>query len=289
MSFQTLTKHGDVGQDVRTFLCPSEGFVLVNVDSMQAEARVVALLANDEDTLRMMDEIDVHALTASWSFGGTWQSHSKKANKGKETPERFIGKTGRHAGHLGIKKGELSKMVITQARKYNISISGFSEWKAGKFLDVFHKQCPNVRGVFHYGVEECLSKRERVLIGTVPYGVDSKIGARRQFFERWGNQLFKEAYAYIPQQTVTDNTKAAMLRTRAKIPEIRIIGESHDSFCFEAPLGEWEDMAKIAYEEMARPISFKTCSLPRRDLVIPSEVEVGDNYKDMEPVDVMVE
>ena len=289
MSFQTLTKHGDVGQDVRTFLCPSKGFVLVNVDSMQAEARVVALLANDEDTLRMMDEIDIHALTASWSFGGTWETHSKKANKGKETPERFIGKTGRHAGHLGIKKGELSKMVITQARKYHISISGFSEWKAGKFLDVFHKQCPNVRAVFHYGVEECLSKNNRTIYGTVPFGIDSSIGARRQFYERWGNQLFKEAYAYIPQQTVTDNTKAAMLRTKDRVPDIRIIGESHDSFCFEAPLGEWKDIAKIAYEEMARPISFKTCSLSRRDLVIPSEVEIGDNYKDMEPVDVMVE
>ena len=37
---------------------------------------------------------------------------------------------------------------------------------------------------------------------------------------------------------------------------------------------------------MERPISFKTCSLPRRDLVIPAELEMGENYKDLEGIEL---
>jgi hypothetical protein len=32
---------------------------------------------------------------------------------------------------------------------------------------------------------------------------------------------------------------------------------------------------------MEKPIIFENCSLPRRDLVIPGDMEVGYNYKDL--------
>ena len=32
---------------------------------------------------------------------------------------------------------------------------------------------------------------------------------------------------------------------------------------------------------MERPLDFSHCSLPRRSLVIPCELEVGENYKDL--------
>ena len=42
-----------------------------------------------------------------------------------------------------------------------------------------------------------------------------------------------------------------------------------------------EDFIPLAKKEMERPINFTTCSLPRRYLKIPCDVEIGENYKDL--------
>ena len=50
-AFQTITKHGDIGNDVRSMYIPDEGEIFVGADSSQAEARVVALLADDMEMI----------------------------------------------------------------------------------------------------------------------------------------------------------------------------------------------------------------------------------------------
>jgi len=94
----------------------SKEYIFVSVDSAQAEARVIFLLADDEQALKDIDEHDYHALTASWFFGGTEDDHSKK-KLGYETPIRFAGKTLRHAGHLGAGKRRAAISVNTDARR----------------------------------------------------------------------------------------------------------------------------------------------------------------------------
>jgi uracil-DNA glycosylase family 4 len=281
ISFHTFTKHGDIGGDIRRFLKPAPGKVLVQIDSSQAEARVCMLLAEDYETLSLMDELDLHALTASWIFGGTWQDHSKEKHGG-ETPERFIGKTTRHSGHLDIRKGEFARNTVADARKYGIKIGLFSEWKAGKILDTFHNMCPRIRGTFHQQIVDCLEK-DRTLVAPAPIK-GLKHGGRRTFHERWGRELWKQAYAYIPQRTVSDNTKSAMIDLKKKVPDIELIGESHDSILFQRDKDDYIEVARIAQRLIERPIDFSGCSLPRKELMIPSEVEVGDNYKDFRKV-----
>lgn len=278
-AFQTMTKHGDVGQDLRSMYIPDrDDEVFLQADSAQAEARVVFLLANDEQALVDIDTHDYHALTASWFFGGTEDDYSKK-KLGYESPIRFAGKTLRHAGHLGAGKRRAAISVNTDARKYKIPIT-ITEHVAERALKIFHMKQPKIQGVFQHGIVECL-KRNRRLIAPVPYGIDSKIGGVRTFYERWGDELNRQAFSYIPQRAVSDNTKAAALRIRARIPDIRIVLESHDSllFCIKKIDLEW--MSYVIKEEMERPIRFDTCSLPRRSLVIPCEIETGNNYQDL--------
>src|SRR3990172_8784675 len=52
-SFQVMTKHGDIGQDVRSVYIPEKEFIFLSADSSQAEARVTSLLSNDEKMLSM--------------------------------------------------------------------------------------------------------------------------------------------------------------------------------------------------------------------------------------------
>lgn len=252
--------------------------VFIQADSSQAEARVVFLLADDEQALKDIDEHDYHALTASWFFGGSESDYSKKL-LGYESPIRFAGKTLRHAGHLGAGKRRAATELNTQARKYKISIQ-INELIAERALKIFHTKQPKIQQVFHFEIINSL-KVDRRLIAPVPYGINSKIGGMRTFYERWSDELFRQAFSYIPQRAVTDNTKAAGMRIKKLIPQIKIYLEAHDALLFSSPeqhVDEWSEIIKYEFE---RPINFETCSLPRRRLIIPCEIEIGDNYKQL--------
>lgn len=286
-AFQTITKHGDIGEDVRKQFIPDEpdeesgpeGYDFLQADSSQAEARVIAVLAGDEDMLRLYDEHDVHALTASWFFGGTESDYSKKI-LGYESPIRFAGKTLRHAGHLGAGKSRAATELNTQARKYKIDIS-ITEATAQRALNIFHSKSPSIQKVFHKEVIEALQNNKRKLVAPLPYGIDAPTGGIRTFFERWGNDLFRQAFSYIPQRAVSDNTKAAGLRIKERIPSIRIVMEAHDGLLFCVPKIKLHSWGQIIKEEMERPIDFSQCSLPRGQLSIPCDVEVGPNYMEL--------
>ena len=279
LAFQTMTKHGDVGEDVRSMYVPDEDDeVFVQLDSSQAEARVIFLLANDEWALEAIDSSDFHALTASWFFGGTEQMHSKKV-LGYETPIRFMGKTLRHAGHLGASGKRAMLEVNTSARKYKIN-ARISQGDADKALKIFHSKQPKIKGVFQNGVIAALEK-DRTLFAGMPYGFNCDYGGRRTFHERWGDELFRQAFSYIPQRTVSDNTKGAGIRIRERIPTVKIVMESHDALliCMKRSLlGEWVPIMK---QEMERPISFENCSMKRKSLIIPCDVEMGINYQEL--------
>lgn len=252
--------------------------VFIQADSSQAEARVVFLLANDEQALQDIDTHDYHALTASWFFGGCEEDFSKKI-LGYESPIRFAGKTLRHAGHLGAGKRRAATELNTQARKYKISIQ-INEAIAERALKIFHSKQPKIQGVFHNGIIECL-KKDRKLLAPVPYGINSKVGGLRTFYERWSEELFRQAFSYIPQRTISDNTKAAGLRIKKQIPQIKIYLEAHDALLFSAPEVHVDEWGQIIKYEFERPIDFSNCSISRRSLVIPCEIEIGDNYKEL--------
>jgi uracil-DNA glycosylase family 4 len=292
-AFQTMTKHGDIGSDIRSMYVPDEYHIefidttpvlvqeeeiFVQADSSQAEARVVWLLADDEEALRLVDEIDYHAWTASWFFGGSESDYSKKA-LGYEHPIRFAGKTLRHAGHLGAGKRRAATELNTQARKYKIPIA-ITEAIAERALQIFHSKQPRIQQVFQAQVIENL-KRSRTLCSARPYGIEAELCGRRTFFERWGEDLFREAFSYIPQRTISDNTKMAGLRIRDRIPTIKLVMESHDALLFSIPVSKKLEWIPIIKQEMERPIDFSKCSIPRRHLKIPCDVEIGSNYRDL--------
>lgn len=275
-AFQTLTKHGDIGQDIRSQYIPLEDDeVFVQLDSSQAEARVTSLFARDDKMLEMYNKHDIHALTASWFFGGNEAKYSKKV-LGYECPERFIGKTLRHAGERGAKGRRAMIEVNTSARKYKVAIK-ISETDADNALKIFHQKTPNIVNVYFAEVTEVI-KQTRRLIAPVPYGVDAPYGGVRTFYERWDDELFRQAFSYLPQRAVSDNTKAAGLRIKPRFPYAKLILESHDALLYSVKVSMLDDFIPIAVEEMERPIDFSNCSLPRRELSIPCEIETGENY-----------
>lgn len=269
-ALQTVTKHGDTGSDLRSILVAPSGYCFVNIDQSQAEARVCSLLANDFDTLALYDTNDIHALTASKIFGGDESKWSKRT-LGYECPERFCGKTARHAYHLEIRKHELMINMNTDARKYKIPLN-ISEWKAGQILDALRAMTPKIESVFHAGIQECLRK-DRRLYGTY--------GSSFYLYEEWGRDLLKAAYSRIPQQTVSDTTKRVAIWARQEIWDAPVVGESHDALLFLCPIKKLHDYVPLIRNKFSDPIDFSDCSLPRGNLVIPTDCEVGEDYENL--------
>lgn len=266
--FQQIVKHGEVGPEVREMLVADDGYVIVETDMSQAEARIVALLSNDTRMLKMFaDKEDIHTFTTMWIFGIPREQVTKEL--------RFIGKTTRHAGNYGMKKHRLAELVNTDAKKFKMDFT-ISEYKAGNILDKFHAFSPNIRGVFHEGIKRTLQDNNRILVN--PYG------RYRQFFDRWNEDLWKEAFAHLPQSTVPDHIRRAGLRAKKVFVkegiDARFMLEGHDSLIGLVREDHVGDYISIMHREIEVPIDFSRCTMKRGELVIPAESKVGFNYRD---------
>jgi DNA polymerase-1 len=234
LSYHNITKHGEIGADIRKYLTCDSGYSLLEVDLSQAEARVVAMLADDYETLELFKTTDIHTMTASWIFG-------IPADK-ITGDQRFIGKGCRHAGNYGMRKKRFMEKVHSDAKTAGIKIE-LSEYQADKILTIFHKKTPKIRGVFHPAVESCL-RHGRSL--TNPFG------RYRLFYERWGEELLREGYAHIPQSTVKDHLTQATLRVKVREPELKIVVEAHDAICCIVKDEDINYFAKIIVEELTK-------------------------------------
>lgn len=281
LAFQTITKHGDVGNDLRSLFIPDPGYIFIEPDLSQAEARVVAILARDDKLLKMFEYgVDIHRVTECWlmdkriplldEFFNCVRLDAPRIAKElndqmkglMNDDQRQEGKKFRHAGHYDMGKREAASQI------------GISESKAATALAKFHNTNPNIRDIFHKEIVECLNRSNRIL--TNPFG------RQRQFLNKWGPELWKEAYAQIPQSTVSDHLKFSMLRIEQRAPWIEILQESHDSFLAQIRPEYLECTKKIIREELESPIDFSKCSLPRGKLVIPCDISISTtNWQEM--------
>lgn len=271
LAFQTITKHGEMS-DMREMFYPDPGYVFLQVDLSQADARVVAVLSTDFELLHKVDNVkgyDMHWEVAEWIYG----TISAEEKKNKDDPRRFLGKKGRHASNYDMQKRRLMMEANKEAKKAGVNLV-ISEWKAGEILKVIHKNSPKLRGIFHEEVKSCINNT-RTLIN--PYG------RIRQFFGRCSDdyereEMYRVAYSWIPQSTVADCLKTAGLKVKEEIPDLRFVIESHDAFTVLAPVNDVEKIARLFKLHLEQPIDFRRNVSIKRDydLVIKADFEVAD-------------
>src|SRR5579863_164015 len=277
LAFHTISKHGRLAKDIRSMFIPREGMIFVQVDASQAEARVVAVLAEDWKLLEAFDRVDIHRRTAALMFGYTSKLELSVDfkdeivdNLPKDGPERFTGKMIRHAGNYNMGKHRLMKEFNINAQKYDIPME-ISEWKAGKLLELFHAASPKIKNKFHQDIKDAIDST-RMLIDPF-FGI-------RIFNARMDDEIYKEAYANIPQRTVAHLVQnAAVNSDREFNGEATFLVEAHDALVIEAPKNNWEPFARLLRENMQKEIDFNQCSL-KRDyrLKIPADIEVSDTH-----------
>jgi len=243
---------------VKQLFLPDGGYTMYECDLSQAENRIVAYMSED---LAMIDAFehnqDIHTLIASMLLRKSTSTVSKK--------ERQLGKKVGHATNYGMGPKRLCE-VCHEELGLTLSMSEAKRLQQ-QYLDAF----PKIR-IWHLEVQEQL-RNSRTLI--------NPLGRRRYFFERWGDELFKQAYAHLPQSTIVDllNTGLIKLHTMG----IQNLLQVHDSIVYQLP-GDIRSNANVApmthiVEALKTPIIIKG-----RKITVPVEIKSGSNWNDLKPI-----
>ena len=243
----------------REIFIPDEGMMFLSADLSQAEARVVAFLADETRLIEAFEAGgDVHKRVASIMFD--------KPEDKITHDERELGKRICHASNYGMGAGKLAEL------------SGMSYHEAQEKMNLYHIHFPKIN-IWHMEIERQLGKTRTL---TTP------LGRKRMFFGRWNAALLRDAYAYVPQSTVADITLRGMLNLYIYLPpECSIVFNIHDEIVIQFPIDDpvISGCGNEAWHKKIKEIMVKRMSIPiqinGRTLVIPVGIKVGSNWNEV--------
>jgi len=237
---------------IRKLFIPDPGKVFIEADLTQAEARVVAYLADDARMIKLFESGgDIHKLNASFLYDKSVDMVTKE--------ERQFAKSHTHAFNYG----ETARGFARLAR--------ITESEAKRIRDTYFKNAPRVLH-YHMGIENQFKGGNRTL--TTPFG------RSRRFYAPLSSQVLKEAYAYIPQSTVADCLNTALIRLRGALENrtfADILMQVHDSIVLQCVPSHVPSLMCLFREAFNIPVNIGI-----HTFTIPFDVKVGKNWGEME-------
>lgn len=222
--FGTGLNFQNIPDSFRRYMLVDEGYIGYQLDLSQAENRVVAYIAPDHLMIQAFEEgIDVHRLTASLIFNKKVEEVSDEPGStsigGGIYSERFWGKKANHGLNydLGYRTFAFYYEIPESDSKY--------------IVERYHAAYPGVRR-YHAWVRQQLS---------INRTLTDCLGKNRLFLGRWGDELFKEAYSYIPQSTVAgklnrDGVLALWNERFGYCHDVELLNQVHDAVWIQIPL-----------------------------------------------------
>jgi DNA polymerase len=255
-NLQQIPKRRD--KSLRRIFRADPGCEMAKVDLSQAEVRLVAWEAPLPYLVRRFSdpEFDIHAWNASNIFDVSEADVTED--------QRGFVKIGVHGGNyrLGAKGASAQFDVPYQQAKLS--------------LEMYRDHLP---------LKEWWDRVEEEVRNTRM--LRSPLGRVRCFLGRIDASLLRSAYSFSPQATVADiiNRAAAWaMWTRLWDLGCEVLLQVHDELVFQYPMENRDEVLPIVKALMEPPIY--TGNEEADPLVIPSEIEVGPNWKDVEEVEV---
>src|SRR6266850_823002 len=158
-SLQTISKHGfhidedifddfedhEIANDLRSMFVPSRNCVFIEGDGNAAEARIVAVLAEDWELLESFDKLPkIHAKTIGMILGIDPNLITKTEPSVPKLgmPYYELGKRIRHAGHNGMRAGRLAQYTHMSLKE------------CVTLMEKFHSINPKINNIFHNTVRK---------------------------------------------------------------------------------------------------------------------------------------
>lgn len=235
----------------RKIFIPDAGRIMVQADLSQAEARVVAYLAQERKLMEIFESgQDVFKLVAHLMFNKPVESITEA--------ERYNAKRVVHASNYGM-----------GPRKFSV-ISGLNERSCNQLLEGYHATFPGIR-LWHRVVEGELA-RSRTLV--------TPFGRKRIFFGRWGDDLFREGYAFVPQSTVADLLNRGLMRVFYSLhAECDILLQVHDAIVIQT---DTRDLQQVPFVDRLAECLLIPIPIFGKQLYIPVDISIGKNWDEVE-------
>ncbi len=108
--------------------------------------------------------------------------------------------------------------------------------------------------------------------------LDTPYGRKRTFYDHWGDDLFKEATAYVPQSTSVDYLNRGMLAVYRKLVvpgfhQLRLLHQQHDSIVVEYEEGKRDFVLPAIIELLEDTVEIKGAQFS-----IPIETKYGPRW-----------
>lgn len=264
-NMQNLPKYSILGHMYRGCIIARPGKILINCDQKSAEDWFVCgVIADQSGIMTGLNElrsgINRHRKLASFLFA------KPESEIRKDGPEYFCGKKVRHAGNYGMRGKTMSETFAKEGYS-------FPEHVCDYFLEKFHSFDPAIRNVYHKYVEETLMAKRKLV---TPLGRERHFLGLRPFSNN--ADIFRDAYSYIPQSGVGDNTGLAINWLEANTKDL-VIMDDHDAVKLEVTDDDYciADAVEFLVKAFDRVITFPN----GLQIKIPIEIELGYNLNEM--------
>lgn len=263
--FKTGANLQNQPEAMRQFLLYDEGYVGYNLDLSQGENRVVAFVGPVPEMMAAFEQgKDVHALTGALLSGLTPDEVIAQHKAGIKAPLgtgektwRDWGKSTNHGLNYGLGPDNFSLL-------YELPVA------EGRMLHAkYHASYPGVRNGYHAQIRAMLSANRTVV---------NPFGRKILFLDRWGEELFKDAYDSLAQSTVADIVDERGLNyiyyNQTDFGPLELLLQVHDSIVFQIPKAiPWSEHARMLLQiknSLEQEIVWKT-----RRFVIPVDFQIS--------------
>ncbi len=272
----------------KSFIVADPGRIFISMDKAKAEWVITAYVCNDAKMIGAIEAgEDVHAKTIS-EMTGVPMDLIKKEQKiiGHLTDAIEIEKLRlQHIPELlDIEASFLPRtMSLRQCGKktnhgcnYREGYRMFAltneirEKEAKLYVDAYRSTYINLP-LWWEAIERQLAKNRTIL---------NCFGHPRRFLGEWGNDLFKQAIAYLPQSTsvwVLNHAMCSIYNDKAPwMEDLWLHAQVHDELLFSYPIDRWENMARAIIDcETYMTPKLSHCG---RSFTIGTDLSIGLNW-----------
>jgi DNA polymerase I-like protein with 3'-5' exonuclease and polymerase domains len=294
------TNMQNIEKSLRKIYIPDENKVFVQVDQSGAEALIVAYLTSKGNFRDLfIHGVKPHVFVALHVFADEWKSRFigdvnsflcaspaslrsvdgfKELDKLIKSSDNwmpserfyFIAKMICHASNYGMKAPTFCVNVLEKSDgKIRLTRK-----QAEGFLGQYHALFPEIRQ-WHNQIESILRVNKTL---------KNLFGFPRTFYGAWGDDLLKEAFAFVPQSTVGCITHKAFTALQGYIEHNNLdwdlLNNCHDSYLLQCPVGEEIEAAKVMREFM----EIDLIGWDKTPFKMKSEASIGYSWGELTPI-----
>ena len=269
------------------FLVADPGKIIINLDKRQAEWVVMAYISGDAAMINAIEsKVDAHAYTAANMFSvpmeviriehkvlGTESDPETIALKRRDIPElqpylegwlprtMSLRQCGKKSNH-GLNYDETAKMFSL--------INEITEKEAQVVIDFYHGVYPGI-GRYYETTRGKLTENRTL---------HNLFGRPYTFRDKWGPDLFKSAYSFIPQSTVGELVNRAMRNiyddASEETKDLELMMQVHDNIAMQ---DQFEDLDRlVASIRVFQKYMDVPLSAGGRDFRIGTDLKIGFTF-----------